>query len=293
MTKRMWQRTGQRGAAMIEFAFVGVIITALGLGILQYSLLFYAKNVVNHATFMAARAGSIGHAQKAKIRDALERNLVPLYGGGQNPLELATAYGKVKLDTATHLTIEMLSPTRESFDDFADPELKDTIGGGKRVIPNRGLAFQDPVLKTSSGQTIHDANQIKLRVVYGYKPVVPFVDHLILAVLRSFDKGTDPVHKALLAAGRIPVVVHVTQQMLSDAIEDSNVSNPGQGNGGTPTDPGPPGGPSEPGGPGEPGTPGGPGDPSNPSPPNCPWWSRDCQPCQGDGCSTPPPDTCV
>ncbi|MBB4842635.1 hypothetical protein HNP55_001150 [Paucibacter oligotrophus] len=271
---------------MVEFLLVGAVITALGLGLLQYSLLFHSKNIVNHATFMAARAGAIGHAQQSKIRDALEKNLLPLYGGGQTAAELAIAYGKAKADAATNLSIELLSPTKESFDDFADPELKDSVGAGKRVIPNRGLAFQDAVLKTHSGQTLHDANQIKLRVVYGYKPAVPFVDRMMLAVMRQFSGAAEPFHQALLARGRIPIVVHVTQQMLSDAIEDSNISNPGNGNGGQPTDPGPPSQPPVPP------NPGGPGNPGNPAPPDCPWWASECRPCQGNNCPTPPPETC-
>jgi Flp pilus assembly protein TadG len=46
----------QRGSAMIEFAVVAPIITLLGLALLQYAMLFFAKNQINHAGFMAVLA---------------------------------------------------------------------------------------------------------------------------------------------------------------------------------------------------------------------------------------------
>ena len=60
MTKK--NRNRQLGSAMIEFVVVGPVLTLIGMVILQYSLLFNAKNMVNHASFMAARAGSMGNA---------------------------------------------------------------------------------------------------------------------------------------------------------------------------------------------------------------------------------------
>ena len=69
----------QHGSVMIEFTIVGPIITLLGLAILQYGLLFFAKNQINHASFMAARAGSVGNADVGKVKTAYIRALIPLY----------------------------------------------------------------------------------------------------------------------------------------------------------------------------------------------------------------------
>jgi hypothetical protein len=228
------------GSAMTEFVVVGPIITLLGLAILQYGLLFFAKNQMNHASFMAARAGSVGNASLEKVESAFMSALVPLYGGGQSQAEIAASRSKAQADLAGNVRIELLNPTKESFDDYADPELQAALKtGAKRVIPNSNLAFKSPEIKPGSGQTIHDANIIKLRITHGYQPKVPIVSNIYKVYLKWLDPGTDAFHSQLVAVGRIPVVTHVTMQMHSHAIEDNPVSMPGAGNGGSPIDPGP------------------------------------------------------
>lgn len=225
---------------MIEFAVVGPVLTLLGLALLQYGLLFFAKNGFNHAAFMAARAGAVGNASLSSVQQAYVRALVPLYGGGRNSAELAEAYARAQADVNGHLRIELLNPTPESFDDWNDPALQRTLGQGRRVIPNGNQAFKNPDdIRNRSGQNIHDANLIKLRFTQGYAPQVPLVRQLYSQYLKWRDPGTDAFHSQLVAQGRIPVVTHVTLQMQSDAIEpDQPVSMPGRGNSGHPGDPG-------------------------------------------------------
>ncbi|MDP2197899.1 MAG: pilus assembly protein, partial [Sulfurimicrobium sp.] len=232
----------QHGSAMIEFTVVGPIIMLLGLAMLQYSLLFFAKNQINYAGFMAARAGSMSHAGESEIREAYAKALIPLYGGGQNSAELATAYGKAGTDVAGHARIELLNPTRESFDDWNDPYLQNTVGNGKRVIPNGGQAYKNPdTIGAASGQSIQDANLLKLRITHGYEPKIPVIRTIYTRYLQWLDTGEDAYYSQQVNAGRIPIVGHVTVQMQSDAIEPGNpVSIPGPGNNGSPTDPGEP-----------------------------------------------------
>ncbi|MGP1615892.1 MAG: TadE/TadG family type IV pilus assembly protein [Pollutimonas bauzanensis] len=243
-------RRRQRGAAMIEFAVVGPVITVLGLAIVQYGHLFFTKNHINHATFMAARAGSTGHADLGKIQTAYIRAMIPVYGGGTSSAALAESYGKAAADIAVATRIELLNPTKESFDDWNDSKLQDSEGGGRRVIPNAGLAFRNPdEIRPDSGQNIQDANLIKIRVTHGYKPMtsLKFISGLYTRYLQWLDTGGDPFYSALVRQGRIPVVSHATVQMQSDAIEpDDPVSLPGPGNGGAPSDPGIPPGPTTP-----------------------------------------------
>ncbi len=231
--------TRQRGASMIEFAVVGPVITFLGLAILQYGMLFFAKNQINHASFMAARAGSMGNAKLSTVQNAYRKALIPLYGGGRNETELAETYTKVLDDTAGNLEIKLLNPTKESFDDWNDAALEKKYGA--RAIPNGGLSFKNPgEIRPNSGQNIQDANIIKLRITHGYAPKVPLVGTVYTKYLQWLDPKTDDFHTQLVNAGRIPVVTNVTLQMQSDPIEDVNVSTPGMGNNGTPTDPGDP-----------------------------------------------------
>lgn len=249
----------QRGAAMIEFAVVGPVLTLLGLAVLQYGMLFFAKNQYNHAAFMAARAGSVRNADLGQVREAYIKALVPAYGGGRNLTEMIASevYARDVINgtnvsgrnvdhegstPAGAVRIELLNPTRESFDDWHDPALTNAIGGGRRVIPNTGLAFRDAAeIRPNSGQNIQDANLIKLRITHGYLPKVPLMNLVYTRYLRWLDPGTDAFHTQLVNSGLIPVVTHVTLQMQSHPIEpDSPVSLPGAGNGGSPTNPGDP-----------------------------------------------------
>lgn len=232
----------QRGMAVLELAVVGPLLTMLGLTIIQYGMMFFAKNQINHGAFMAARAGSVGNASLNDVRSAYEQALVPMYGGGQNVVELDAALTKAKADIARHTRIEMLNPTAESFADWNDEQLQKSLNTGtKRVISNRNLAFKNQAIGATSGQTIQDANLIKLRITHGYKPVVPIVGSIYTAYLRYFDQGNDAFHSQLIEDGLIPIVNNVTVQMQSDAIEPDNpVSSPGRGNDGNPIDPGDP-----------------------------------------------------
>lgn len=236
----------QRGSSMIEFTVVGPIISMLGLTVLQYSMLLFAKSQINYAGFMAARKGAMAHADIASVQDAYVRALVPLYGGGQTPAELANSLEKATSDLglngAGNLNIELINPTSESFADWNDPALQQALNtGGKRVIPNAGQAFKSQAVGATSGQTIQDANIIKLRITQGYQPRIPFVSKLYTTYLKWLDPHTDAFHTKLVDAGRIPVVTNVTMQMQSDVIEPATlVSSPGAGNNGVPNNPGAP-----------------------------------------------------
>ena len=208
---------------------------------LQYGMLFFAKNQINHASFMAARAGSMGHANLDTVRSAYAQALVPLYGGGQTADELATALAKATADVSANTRIELISPTKESFDDWNDPDLQAALAtGSKRVISNSNQAFKNQAIRTASGQTIQDANLIKLRITQGYQPKVPIISSIYKTYLTWLDPKTDAFHSQLIDAGRIPVVTSITLHMQSDAIEGNSVSMPGMGNGGKPANPGDP-----------------------------------------------------
>ncbi|THF64574.1 pilus assembly protein [Pseudothauera nasutitermitis] len=238
--KRLGRSWRQRGAAMIEFIVVGPVLTLLGLASMQYGLLFFQKNHLNHATFMAARAGSVAHADLGQIRMALVRALVPMHGGGGSTAELAASHARAQTEVSQYSRLELLNPTRESFDDWNSAELEEKYG--RRAIPNANLAASDPTqVGASSGQSLHDANLLKLRITYGYRPGVPLVGPIYRRYLAWLDTGEDAFKSGLIEAGRIPLVMHVTVRMHSDALEpDDPVSMPGAGNGGTPTDPGSP-----------------------------------------------------
>ncbi|HEY0062187.1 MAG TPA: DUF192 domain-containing protein [Telluria sp.] len=256
----------QGGVALIEMAVVGPILTVLGLALVQYGMMFFAKNQMNHASFMAARSGSVHNASVQSVTDAYAIALVPMYGGGETAAEIAKSLADAKLDLALNSKIEILNPTAESFADFGEAALQTKYNtNGKRVIPNGNLAFKPQTVGATSGQTLQDANLLKLRITHGYKPVVPIVASIYKSYLKYFDPKDNAYQTLLIENGRIPVVNYVTVQMQSDAIEPSNpISSPGAGNNGNPTDPGDP-----------------PGNPNPGPPPDCTL----------GGCTTPPPAT--
>ena len=263
----------QRGASLVEFAIVGPLLTLVGLTLLQYGLLFFAKSQINQASFVAARAGSTGNASLEAVRKSYAVALVPLYGGGKDAGELAKAQAAAVEDMAGNVRIELLNPTKESFAEWDSPELQKKLNtGGKRVIPNAHQSLKSGEVKSDSGQSIQDANLLKLRITHGYKMSVPVVASIYKAYQKWMDPKTDAFHTHLIEQGRVPVVSHVTLEMQSDAIEGENVSIPGKGNEGKPTDPGEPPAPegkppnclfnvgcSDPSYPGGGGTPQGPG----------------------------------
>lgn len=254
-------RSRERGAAMVEFAVVGPLITLFGLATAQYGLLFNAKNMVNHSAFMAARAGSFGNANIDTIRAAYIRGLIPLYGGIKNAGDIGPLLTKIGEDTVGHIKIEVLSPTKESFEDWNDPRLQKLLDTkGKRVIPNRNLArnlsdknalmqlgvnhtvenVENNWVKSKSGQSLQDANVLKLRITHGYEPKVPVMKSIYTTYLRWLNTEPAADFRTLqIESGRIPIVSHVTVQMQTDAIESDNTSIPGMGNAGKPKDPGP------------------------------------------------------
>lgn len=238
----MRMRSRLLGAAMVEFIVVAPVLTMIGLGTLQYGRLFFAKNQINHASFMAARAGASGNADLNKVRDAYVRALIPVYGGGTSSAELTASYNAALADVQHNTRIELLNPTKESFDDWSDPALQALLNTTHRVIPNGSLDQRSPTdIRPNSGQNIQDANIIKLRITHGVEPKIPFIKTVYKLYLKWLDPGGDSFRSELIENGRIPVVTHVSMQMHSDAFEPDNpVSVPGPGNGGTPADPGTP-----------------------------------------------------
>lgn len=68
------------GAASVEFYIVTLfVMLPLVLGILQLGMLYVAKNTLNHATFLPARAGALDHGSRATMLQHLAKGLVPLY----------------------------------------------------------------------------------------------------------------------------------------------------------------------------------------------------------------------
>lgn len=273
--RRAWPLTPrqQRGAGLVEATVVWPLFFFVVLLIVQAGLVFHARSSVNYALHEAARAGTVGHARIETINAAFQRAMLPYHGGGRSVDELRQSATRAAADlTAAAVRIEILSPTQESFDDYASPRAQQALQADEPVIPNVALDVlrcprdrpgcnHDPA-RNRSGQTLADANLLKLRVTYGIPAAkqVPLAGRFYTwALARSGAVDDDAFARALVADGRIPVIGHTLMRMQSDAIRNTAMaSSAGPGNGGNPRDPGMP--------------------PTRPLP-SCPWWDPACQIC--------------
>lgn len=226
-------RVRTAGGGTTEFVIIAPALLALTLAMLQTGLAFHARSTVNYASFEAARAGSVAHAGLASMRLAFARAMTAYYGGGLDSEELARSFAAAQGDLAAALRIEIISPTRESFDDYHSPAAARRLQTRARVIPSSHLGVlacpadrancnADPA-SNRSGQTLADANLLKLRVTWGLPPAkqVPLAGRFFTWALRTLAPDNDAFRRGLVEAGRIPLVSQVTLRMQSDAIENA------------------------------------------------------------------------
>lgn len=162
-----------RGQAAVEFMIVVPVMLLLVLGAFQFALIYNAKITLNHATFIATRAGALNSATRGPVDLAIARGLAPLFTNNDNVNEVFDGRQQVLDDIDNgFVCVERLNPSDAAFDDFAIP---DNTG----VIPNDNLMYRDPVVGTLSGLNIQDANLLKLRVTYCYPMVVPVVGRTV------------------------------------------------------------------------------------------------------------------
>jgi hypothetical protein len=198
---------------MVETLLALPILLIVGLGALQFGLILQARHALNFALIEAARAGSVDHADPISIRSGLARGLLPWLYGASDSAE----YARNLLRADVHLLegeatgwvmLDQVSPTPESFDDWAQPARNangDVIDGlreiphdnlltrSTRTQPASGVAAmrgQEPIGQIS-GQTLTDANLLRLRLDYGVPLVVPVVGRLMAWTLRVWD-GCEP-----------------------------------------------------------------------------------------------------
>lgn len=160
----------QRGQSLPEFLIVVPVFLFLILLIFQTVLIYRAKTTLDYAVLEAARAGAVNNAKLSEMRDGLARGLTPLYATSPGAGALYTAWGKAKLDLAMHSRIEVISPSRRTWNAFKEKQYNSRF-----ALPNDNLAFRGSKIK-GDNVNVQDANILKIRVVYHYPLIVPFVD---------------------------------------------------------------------------------------------------------------------
>lgn len=169
----------QRGQSIAEFIIVIPILLFLILGIVQMVLLYRAKATLDYAALEAARAGAVSGARMRSMESGLKQGLMPLYATKTGVGGLAEARVKMEADFGLHRPrIEIISPTQAAWREHRERQFD-----GRWALPNDNLAFRRRTVG-SSGVSVQDANILKIRVVYEYPMIVPFVDRVIAGLSR-------------------------------------------------------------------------------------------------------------
>lgn len=219
-------RRSQRGASMVEFVIVTPMLLFMGLGILQFGLIYHAKSVLNYATFEAARAGAVHNAQIEVMRKELGYRLAPVYGGDGSLKvgAMSLARSVVAVNDITATKIKLINPVPESFNAhgfFKDVEDRHGNAHHTRIIPNSHLRFNEGSAK-SDGLTLKDANLLKIEVTYGYQMRLPVLDMKIPGVawvMRNLMIHVDQDNWMYYVRGMLPLKATATVRMQSEAWE--------------------------------------------------------------------------
>ncbi len=187
-------RTRMAGSGTVEWLIAAPFVLLLGLGSLQWGLLFNARQALDYALQQASRAGAVGAAGTAAIERGLAHGMLPYFGGAAagQPVSasLSAALAKVQSGKAAGwLNWRQLSPTRASFADWGEPA-RDAMGdlvAGVIEIPNDNLRYRTRAIGTNSRQTLADANLLKLELTVGVPLAVPLVAPLAVWWMEIVD----------------------------------------------------------------------------------------------------------
>lgn len=241
----------EAGVSLTEFIIIAPLLLFIGLVGIQYGLIYIARLNVTYAAYEAARAGAIYNADPARIQNAFFKGLVPYFATpgiylpgnthikstitSKNPnLPQLTLQGLalkeiIKKSESAFIHIHMINPSKASFDDWNDVTLANAYriktGQNVRIISNDNLDTKPRTIKAKSKQNIQDANVLKLRFVYGYEPRIPLMKSVFSSLTAFFSSDRDAANIRMLAAGRIPIVVDISSQMLSPPIEGGLPTN--------------------------------------------------------------------
>lgn len=256
---------------MVEFLIIAMALLMLILGTIQFALIYQAKITLNYAAFETARAGAVDNARRWATELAFARALAPLYTNPYLVEKNKTAFGGV-LSSGSNFT-NLSCGTNFALGALATPDLKYehvkcarehvremivgkqvrillvnpgpeafagrlavATGGGKSLIPNDNLMYRSKVPDPNSGQSIQDANLIKVHIGLCYKLVVPLVDRMIARMVALAPTALEPANFGPAAAGSfahqcsaaglgpgvygVPIYAHAVMRMQSDPIED-------------------------------------------------------------------------
>lgn len=210
----------QRGQAMVEWFVAAPVLILLVGAVLQFSLIFTAKNTLNQAAFQAVRAATLAHGSMDALKRGFAEGLAPLLPNGQSGAAgYAESLARARVDVSNPLKMRLvvLNPTAAALKGWARPV--DEQGTVITEVPNAGLAHEPAGGALEGRQTLQAANLLSVQVHYCEPMQVPFVRQLLGAVMSRIDAGWNG---ACYAQDGMPLVLQSTQLMQS-ALYPSNI----------------------------------------------------------------------
>jgi hypothetical protein len=205
-----------RGVATVEFHIVALFaLLPLCLGMLQLALLLAENHHVDHAAFQAVRRAAMEQGDLQSARRAFAQAATTLFIDSSEELDdgnalarVATAYAAALTDQLRYARFSISNPGPEAQQDFA------VRRGDFRVIPNDGLQYRSAAPGPRSGQSIQQANVLRMQVSWCRPLIVPFARQLLLGLLTVIDR--DPWHQYCYSEGRVPIRSESASPMQSD-----------------------------------------------------------------------------
>lgn len=201
-------RDRQFGATLVEFVVVAPLVLVLVLAIVQIALLSIARSQLNFAVEYAVQFAATRNGTLKALEQGLAVGLASMHAGAvrPGPLDLAerlAAARRMLSDPRGFVRIQRLSPSAACFADWGNP------------LPSRHLRFRSRAVGAHSGLSVQACNVLNVRVVYGYRPPVPLVRHLLFATLQRLEPD-----EPLYLAERLPIEAIAARYMQSDAIRE-------------------------------------------------------------------------
>ncbi len=221
----------QQGATLIETCLMLIpVMLAIGLAI-EISHASQIRHIATLALYQAGRVASVTQAHPIAMHAAFRQAIAPLFiaydSRKQSPeqTQARVRHAERQRYARTQLPLwhlDILSPTKESFQDFSDPVL--SRAHSHPVIRNDYLAEQHHKHVTAgwtagrgphSGQTIFQANTLVLRLTFLYPPSVPGLK-LLLKVLSTLGARRQDLIGQAWRQGLMASVIYSEAMMQSN-----------------------------------------------------------------------------
>ncbi len=203
---------------MVEFLLVAPILCFLGFGIVQFGLIYHAKNVLSYATFEAARVGAVKHGSSHAMKEVLARRLAPIFGGDGSAAAVNRSLlrSKQAVSDLSRTQLRIINPTLAAFEDFG---VADNTTG-ETIIPNAHLQHRERAVGARSGVTLQDANLLKIEVTHGYALTLPWFNVSLPGTeftLKQIMARANPKHAQFYNRGLVPIKAVAMVRMQSVA----------------------------------------------------------------------------